>query len=106
MSGDISKLPKWAQTEIEVLRRNVSHLEAELAIGPDESDTFIDPYTRDRTPLGKGVRIVLELQSEQSIEVVNKGEYVEARSTGKHSGSLQIQPQSSNAVRLREGSWW
>lgn len=56
--GDVSKLPKWAQTEIQRLERNLESANARLNTGPEDSDTFADPYFEESTrPLGRGTMI-------------------------------------------------
>jgi hypothetical protein len=40
-----------------MLERSVAHYKAELAVGPEDSDTFADPYGVPR-PLGRGTSIV------------------------------------------------
>lgn len=49
---DVSKLPKWARQEIERLTRDVEHLSAKLSAGPENSNTFADPYSDSKRPLG------------------------------------------------------
>ncbi len=52
-----ARLPKWAQQRIATLERNVERLQAKLAEGPSDSDTFAGPYGTPR-PLGRGTSIV------------------------------------------------
>lgn len=59
--GDITKLPKWAQSEIKRLNNNVESLSARLAAGPEDSDTFADPYAETPRPLGQGTTVEFRL---------------------------------------------
>lgn len=52
MSHDISRLPKWAQSRIEVLELNVEHWKGKALAGPDDSDTFLGGGLDGRKPLG------------------------------------------------------
>lgn len=55
MSEDITRLPKWAQRQITSLMQQVASKDrqiAELTAGPEDSNTFADPYF----PGGKGMR--------------------------------------------------
>ncbi len=57
VAEDVTRLPKWAQRRIALLERSVAYHKAELAVGPEGSDTFADPYGTPR-PLGRGTTIV------------------------------------------------
>lgn len=55
MSEDLTRLPKWAQRKIAGLEQALTsrdRLIAELTAGPDDSNTFADPYY----PGGGGMR--------------------------------------------------
>jgi hypothetical protein len=110
MKHDVSKLPKWAQYKIETLEREVATLEEKLMVGPEDSDTFADPFLgfdrnnpkgRTGRPLGKGMRVRFELGPEYP-------EYIEAWT---RDGVLQLMagetiaiiPEASNAARVRVG---
>jgi hypothetical protein len=98
---DISGLPKWAQTEIQRLQRNESSYIARLSAGPEDSDTFADPYSDARRPLGKGTSIEFDLD----------GTKVRVRLDRTHDGTpyldvngvdgLAVYPRASNSVMIR-----
>lgn len=46
-----ARLPKWAQQRIGVLEKRVASLTRRVETGPDESNTFADPYINPQ-PLG------------------------------------------------------
>lgn len=52
---DTTKLPKWAQQEIDRLERNVEYWKARATAGPNNSNTFVrNSHHDDDTPLGAG----------------------------------------------------
>ena len=51
------RLPKWAQAELATLRMRLEEARAELAKGPDTSDSFADPYGEVPRPLGMDARV-------------------------------------------------
>ena len=57
---DKTKLPKWAQSEIDRLERDLASAYKKLNAGPDNSDTFADTYSETRRPLGQGTSISFE----------------------------------------------
>lgn len=101
---DITKLPKWAQIEISRLQRDVKWYKDKLEAGPDNSDTFADPYGRAVRPLGKGPRIAfVGLPGDRQTIIArldrdtDNEPYLEIRGLN----SLQIQPRASNVVHIR-----
>ena len=103
MKGDITKLPKWAQAEIERLTRDLESAYAKLNVGPEDSDTFADPYSEARQPLGKGTSIVFEFGE-------GHGKRINARLEGETlvvqgGDSLIVQPRASNSIYLRTERW-
>jgi hypothetical protein len=78
---DVDKLPKWAQRKIEALERKIEALEREvadlrrtLAEGPEDSDTFADPYSDSPRPLGSGtsVQFVIACRDDGSPRTMSK----------------------------------
>ena len=49
---DRSKLPVWAQREIERLERDIEHYKGVLSHGPEDSRVFADPFSSAPRPLG------------------------------------------------------
>lgn len=96
---DRTKLPKWAQHEIERLERDVAHYKAKLSAGPEDSNTFADPYGTPR-PLGRDTSIEFRV-----------GEFprrFRARLQGEElvvdgGDGVLVQPWATNVVRLRLG---
>jgi hypothetical protein len=100
MRGNIERLPKWAQDELARLDREVAYLKGKLAVGPEDSDTFADPFASAPRPLGRGTRIRftpkdaerahfdVTLQDDGSLEV--HADYM-----------LAVIPQASNMIELR-----
>jgi hypothetical protein len=101
----LDRLPSWARTEINVLRRNIRDLEARMAAGPADSDTFVEGYSRPSTPLGTGPTIRFDV-GPKDLEHPVRDDYVEVQnSDGKlyvrGSRSLAVLPSSGNAVWVR-----
>jgi hypothetical protein len=101
--GDVTKLPKWAQFEIQRLEQDNATYLARLSEGPD-SDTFADPYSDAKRPLGKGTIIQFDLGERFGqrincrIDTLQNGERVLDVMGGD---TVTIEPQSSNAFRVR-----
>lgn len=96
------KLPKWAQREIRRLEGNERHLRAALAVGPEDSNTFVGMSSgeEDRKPLGTGTliafgevngwdRFQVRLGDDGETLIVMGGEM------------LAVEPRASNVVHLR-----
>lgn len=54
---DVSKLPKWAQQELEMLRKNLAYWQKRALAGPDDSNTVLEPYAKGGRPLGTDVTV-------------------------------------------------
>ena len=50
--GDVTKLPKWAQSKIRVLEMRLREAQEALAYGPEDSTTWLDPYSTTPRPFG------------------------------------------------------
>jgi hypothetical protein len=102
MQHDRSKLPKWAQQDLERLERDLAHAQNKLTAGPEDSNTFADPYADAPRPLGKGAIIEFSLGERSRIrtriEHDHKGNaYVEVNGDDL----LTVEPRSGNAIRIR-----
>lgn len=108
---DVSKLPKWAQDRISNLERNLQHAEQQLAIGPEDSDTFANPYGdmiggSAIRPLGRGelVRFVIDEDARRFFEariVRENGDiHLDIRTEGNT--RLLVEPRASNLIHIRE----
>lgn len=100
------KLPRWAQQELDRLRRKVADAErlaeeARLATKPEESDAILYPY--DEVPVGLGRALVRFLLGGDA--------YVDARVVH---GSLElmtdapgvlVRPRAANVVLVKPGRW-
>ena len=104
-----AKLPVWARTYIERLRRVAQDAErdrdeARLATNPAESDTVLDAYASIPIGLGKSPNVRFRLGSEE------RSEWIDVRTHRDHEGktyvevrsgdSLLIRPQVTNVVRI------
>lgn len=106
MNNDRSRLPKWAQRELERLERDLGAAHARLAAGPDDSDTFAfarPDWNLTTQPLGRGVPVFFMLADGRSVQVRNDGDVVDVLVSGMASAAdgLQVMPRSSNHVVLR-----
>lgn len=100
---DRARLPVWAQREIERLERDLASARAKLAVGPEDSDTFADPYSADRRPLGRGTTIEFVLDDDRDrirvrLDQDSRGRvYLDVNAS---SSCLTLQPRSSNAIEI------
>lgn len=95
---NITKLPKWAQNEIQRLTRDLEDARSQLRAGPEDSDTFADPYSSAPRPLGKGPTIDFVFGE-------HWGEQFQARLEGKvlrvnGGNSIAVLPRASNLVEI------
>jgi hypothetical protein len=100
----MDSLPKWARDEIGRLDREVAHLRETLATGPEDSDTFADPYSDSPRPLGRGTAVEFQLTGDRP------GQKALAKMGADNSGrrflevhggdSMIVRPVASNVVRL------
>jgi hypothetical protein len=94
-----ARLPKWAQTHIQVLRRDLLRAYEEQARGPEDSIVFADPYGKE-LPLGDDViRIFPHADQPDKWADIRVHEH-----QGRHGITVMsdyhmlISPQSSNVV--------
>jgi hypothetical protein len=99
---DLTKLPKWAQTEIETLRMRVAERDARLAVGPEDSTVFMDPYADVPKPLGDDPTIEFAVG-----DLYGMRQYIHvSRVRGTEglriyaSEALAIRPSASNVVEV------
>lgn len=100
MRGDVAKLPKWAQREIDRLESDVRHYRARLAAGPEDSDTFADPYSDGaRRPLGKGTLIEFTFGPgwADKIQASLDGDTLRIRG----GSGLAVYPSASNSINIK-----
>lgn len=98
-----ARLPKWAQQEIDRLERDLDDARAKLSAGPEDSDTFADPYSEQaRRPLGQGPTIMFKLGERNEIrcrvEHDHRGRaYLDVNAS---SGRLAILPRAGNSCEM------
>lgn len=97
---DPSRLPKWAQRRLETLERDLADAQSRLAAGPDDSDTFADPYRDVPRPLGKGTMIQFGDVEEGAFNVSFEDGQLRIQFASLRSQGLVVLPWSSNSVRL------
>lgn len=104
--GNITKLPKWAQTRITVAERQVEELRRALAVGPDASDTFVTQlhYATEDKPLGRGPSIRFDFGDHEWVHVRVEHGALDVNA----SRPVTIEPRASNTflVRPEERSRW
>lgn len=101
---NLDRLPKWAQSEIERLRRDNAYLVAERAAGPEDSDTFLwvggINATEDK-PLGRRAKIDFRpLGAERTtvqFSVYMDGNELIVQATD----GINVMPLSSNHIRIK-----
>lgn len=104
---DLTKLPKWAQQEIERLQHDLEWAKGKLTAGPEDSDTFANPYS-DATPLGKGTIIAFHTDEKGSyfnVRMRENGELDIHYSPRGGAQAIGVVPSASNSVRLRPVGW-
>lgn len=95
---DLTRLPKWAQSEIKRLTQDNNHLRTKLAEGPEGSNVFADPYSDAARPLG--VDTAVEFRIGESW-----GERFIVRLEGKRlfvsgGSSVCVHPRASNSFEV------
>jgi hypothetical protein len=101
---DYSKLPKWAQQEIESLQRSEAELLAEyrIALGTVDSNTKLVDYVRGDTniPDRSTVKFVMPDGGEIEVHRCKDDENaIEVRGVPrKRNGSLVVRPRVTNVV--------
>lgn len=105
------RLPKWAQQEIDKLRRDLKYAERKLGTGPGNSNTFTDPHADVQRPLGKSPTVRFWFTEDREH---NHSHYIDVRivDDGPRDPYLQVMaghtlgitPQSSNVIRVRNTS--
>ena len=96
---DRSKLPKWAQQEIDRLERDLVSAYEKLSIGPQDSNTFADIYSSAPRPLGKSPNIDFVFGEKWSQKFQARLEGDTLRVSGGN--SIAVFPQSSNVVSIK-----
>lgn len=107
--GDVSKLPKWAQREIERLTNNVEYWQNKATAGPDNSDTFVRRYGAPNTPLGSGETILFIQEGESDARMargieVRRDQYGRVVVSTHGSGRLLVLPVASNVAVVDEAT--
>ncbi len=102
VTKDVSKLPKWAQFEIESLRGENARLRQQVSDGPEDSNTFLSGLqaSEDR-PLGRdvGISFLLAGEPHHRIDVRQRVGSLDVQG----SGPLIILPIASNHFTICSG---
>jgi hypothetical protein len=98
--NDYSKLPKWAQSEIDVLKKNIEHYKEQFRqMSEKDTNTFMTRGLRDNDvglPRDSSIRFVFGLRKEIDVRIdMDNNLYVSGLDT------LQIIPWASNVVKIR-----
>ena len=106
MRGDVSKLPKWAQREIGRLERDLAAAHAKLAAGPEDSNTFAEPYAAAPRPLGTSphIRFVLGDGPDDWGAVIDafiEGDHVVIRG----GNGITVRPWAGNVLHVKPERW-
>lgn len=106
-----AKLPTWARAELEALRARVADLEGQLAdarrvtdLGPDGTNTVLEPYAEPPTPLmpDSHIRFYAGFNGKErayisaQLQNVDGVPFLRLRSNDR----LAVVPESANVVRL------
>lgn len=108
--GDPSfdRLPKWAQSRIEVLERDVEWWTEKATAGPENSDTFVRQAYDKVQPLGDSPRIEYRFSEKamDSIEahlVIYDGKPA-LRISSNGGDPIIVTPSASNSIYVRKES--
>lgn len=97
MRGNFDNLPKWAKQEIARLERDVEHYKETLRVGPEDSNTFANPYSGAPTPLGKDTIILFQAPAGDIRVRLDERGRLEI-----HGGSgIAIHPRATNTVSIQ-----
>lgn len=101
-ADDLSRLPRWAQNRITALERDLAAARARLAAGPEDSDTFADPYSTDAVrPLGQGPLVRFGGPGfDCTFDVTWQDDGIAIQGNSGWPREMVIRPQASNTVRL------
>jgi len=95
---DITKLPRWAQDRIGKLERDLAAERRKLSAGPENSDTFADPYASAPRPLGRHTRIqFVGERDEFHVHIDDDGELTVHTLTGR----LLAMSGAANVMRFK-----
>lgn len=101
MTGDVTKLPKWAQSEICRLERDLATAYEKLTAGPEDSNTFADPYGEAERPLGDSPNIVFKWGDRHTERITVR---LEGESLSIQGGDqIMVHPRASNSVYIKIG---
>lgn len=95
---DRTNLPKWAQNEISRLERDLAYERDKLAQGPENSNTFAEPYATTPRPLGENPNIEFRLGDKwgDKINVRIEGDKLQILGGSR----ITIFPESSNTFSV------
>jgi hypothetical protein len=105
---DVNKLPVWARHRLQKLEADNRYMADKLAEGPENSDTFADPFSELSRPLGQGPTIRFTLDGKPAED---SRDYIEAYLDHDSKGEpfvrissvegLMFLPSSSNVAYVR-----
>jgi hypothetical protein len=102
--GNIAALPKWAQAEITRLERAVEYWQGVASVGPDESNTFANPFSDAPKPLGHDVTIEFVTTAGQKLRASLERDQVTGlydRLEISGDGLLAVHPRAANVVWIK-----
>lgn len=109
MNGKWENLPKWAQDHLRQLEQDKRELSKRVEVlsnpGGEDSNVIVTGYSHPDVRLGKDLNIEFLLANGDKIEVSHERDRNHLL-VSSPSGSLEVQPQSGNVVKVRPGGWW
>lgn len=97
------RLPKWAQQELSRLERDLEHFQAKLREGPEDSNTFADPYGDAPRPLGASPVIEFRVGNGRFRVAVEADRGVFGRISVNGDQPVSIKPGASNSFEVELG---
>lgn len=97
----LARLPRWARMELDRLQRDLDHAHAQLAAGPEDSDTFVHTYSEPDRPLGTApsIRFAFDGAGSEARSYVEV-RLVRGRVEVRGSGSIDVRPEGSNGLTI------
>lgn len=92
---DRSKLPVWAQRELERLERDLEYNRAKLRQGPEDSVAFAEPYSDAPRPLGPDPHIEFHVGGGK-VQVSIKNDALNIMGMD----GILVAPQAGNVIRV------
>ena len=102
MEKNFERLPKWAQLEIQVMKKRIAYLENQLAqvMGYKETNTFISEGLSSK-PLPNNSVIEFAVDSNSKATVYVNGNVININTDSRNGKRMVILPIASNCFEIK-----